>query len=263
MNSPSFSDKTRYEEPPRTSLFDDLIFWISKTSQKDIDAIENNPRAMAFRIMQIICAEWLTTCTYVTTRLSQIEWEIERPELFQIVEKKDVQNESLNFNQSLQKLHTWRRRLPGYRAMVTDTRRKLFPDPDPSSRRPDCIKDLEKDFDILGHHIDDLLSRTERIAAVATAVTAIEESRRALEQNKALGRLTYLAVIFAPLSFVSSFFSMSTNVSELTQTIWIYFCVAVPISLLVYLLVEWSWMNKPKNATVVLKGKVKKIEQKF
>ncbi|KAI1211762.1 uncharacterized protein F4807DRAFT_401046 [Annulohypoxylon truncatum] len=246
-NSPSPSNKTSFEVPPRTSLFEDLIFWIRQTSQQDIDAIQHNPNAMAFRILEIICAEWLTLSRYITARLGQIEWEIESPERFQ-VKKINLQQESINFNTSLKKLHTWRRRLPIYKAMVADTHTKLFPKVESGSGRRDCVADLKKDFEIVSGHIDDLLSRTERIAAVATAVTAIEESRRAIEQNKTLGRLTYLAVIFAPLSFVSSFFSMSTDLSGLTQTIWVYFCVAVPISFFVYLLVDKNWTNNMQAA---------------
>ncbi|KAI1140435.1 hypothetical protein F5Y05DRAFT_424314 [Hypoxylon sp. FL0543] len=246
-NSPVPSDKTSYEVPPRPTLFRDLLFWIQQTSQQDIDSVEDNPGAMAFRILEIICAEWLTLSRYITARLGQIEWEIERPEWFRI-DKQELQRESINFNMSLKKLHTWRRRLPIYRAMIADTRAKLFPEHAPGSSRQDCIAKLERDFAIVAGHYDDLLSRTERIAAVATAVTAIEESRRAIEQNKTLGRLTYLAVIFAPLSFVSSFFSMSADLAGLSQTIWVYFCVAVPISLLVYLIVDKNWTNNLQSA---------------
>ncbi|KAI1092656.1 hypothetical protein F5B19DRAFT_453981 [Rostrohypoxylon terebratum] len=245
-NSPAFSDKTPFQVPPRTSLFDDLIFWITQTSQEDIDAIEHNPSAMSFRILQIICAEWLTLSRYITSRLGQIEWEIEKPDLFQ-VKKPDLQD-SINFNTSLKKLHTWRRRLPIYKAMVADTQARIFPAHESGTDRKGCITDLKKDFQIVAGHFDDLLSRTERIATVATAVTAIEESRRAIEQNKTLGRLTYLAVIFAPLSFVSSFFSMSTDLAGLTQTIWVYFCVAVPISFFVFLLVDKNWSNNMQGA---------------
>ncbi|KAI2606089.1 uncharacterized protein GGS25DRAFT_515107 [Hypoxylon fragiforme] len=249
MNSPAPSEHKTYDVPPRSSLYDELLFWIQHTSQHDIDAIEDNPRAMTFRILQIICAEWLTLSRYVTARLGQIEWEIERPELFRVERgAAPRRDEYVNFNISLQKLHTWRRRLPLYRAMVADTRAKLFPEPDPGfasatavSSRRDCVAQMARDFAVVASHIDDLLSRTERIAAVATAVTAIEESRRAIEQNTTLGRLTYLAVIFAPLSCVSSFFSMSTDVAAMGQTIWIYFCVAVPISWLVYMLVDKHW----------------------
>lgn len=220
-----------------------------------------NSSQLSCRAITITDAElqWLTLSRYITARLGQIEWEIEKPDLFQV--KRDIQRESINFNKSLTKLHTWRRRLPVYRAMVADMRTKLFPDPSNSSGRPDppgdCIAALREDFTIVARHIDDLLSRTERIAAVATAVTAIEESRRALEQNKTLGRLTYLAVIFAPLSFVSSFFSMSANLADLTQTIWVYFCVAIPVSALVYLLVDKNWTNNLQGAYDTA-GKAKK-----
>ncbi|KAI0386594.1 hypothetical protein F5Y04DRAFT_241833 [Hypomontagnella monticulosa] len=249
-----------FKEPNRASLYEELLFWIRQTSQEDIDSIEKNPKAMAFRILEIICAEWLTLSRYITARLGQIEWEIEKPEVFQ-GKRVDIQRESMNFKSSLTKLHTWRRRLPVYRSMVADMRTKLFPDPlnstNPSDPPNDCIAALREDFTIVARHIDDLLSRTERIAAVATAVTAIEESRRALEQNKTLGRLTYLAVIFAPLSFVSSFFSMSANLADLTQTIWVYFCVAIPISALVYLLVDKNWTNNLQGAYDTA-GKAKK-----
>ncbi|KAI5858208.1 hypothetical protein GGS23DRAFT_607733 [Durotheca rogersii] len=228
-----------YDRAPGTSLFDDLLFWIQKTEAGDIDAIRESPRAMAFRMLQIICAEWLTLTRYITARLSQIEWEIEKP---------DFRRASTNFNTSLEKLHTWRRRLPLYRAMVADAREKLFPDAAAgaagAARGPrDSVEQLRRDYAIVARHIEELLSRAERIAAVATAVTAIEESRRAIEQNKALGRLTYLAVIFAPLSFVSSFFSMTDNVASQAQTYWVYFCIAIPISILAFLLVDQNWTN--------------------
>lgn len=245
MNSPKPSDPTSYPAAPKTTLFEDLLFWMKQTSQEDINAIQTNPRAMAFRALQIICAEWLTLSRYITARLGQIEWEIERPD-FRIV--KQDGKDTMNFNTSLQKLHTWRRRLPLFRDMVSETRKKLFPDEDPGTVPADCIGQLRKDFGVVAGHINDLLSRTERIATVATAVTAIEESRRAVEQNKALGRLTYLAVIFAPLSFVSSFFSMSENVASLSQTIWIYFCVAVPISAIAFLLVDKNWTDNLRGA---------------
>ncbi|KAI0164214.1 hypothetical protein GGR52DRAFT_110525 [Hypoxylon sp. FL1284] len=289
VNSPTPSDRTRFEEPPKAGLFEDLLFWIRQTPQADLDAIRDNSRAVAYRALQILCAEWLTLSRYITARLSQIEWEIERSDFRIRVDKDD--ESTVNFNASLQKLHTWRRRLPLYRDMVSDTRMKLFhhldhhyPDEAAWRRRAgsvavpaaerefedadagaDCVGAMRRDFSIVAGHISDLLSRTERIAAVGTAVTAIEESRRAIEQNKALGRLTYLAVIFAPLSFVSSFFSMSENVGQLTQTIWIYFCVAVPISLLAFLLVDKNWTDNMKGAYrkgAAAKKKVRHHEKK-
>ncbi|CAJ2502797.1 Uu.00g101910.m01.CDS01 [Anthostomella pinea] len=243
---PSESSKV-YASPPRDSLFEDLLFWIAQMPPDDVDAVRDNPRAMAHRMVQIICAEWLTLSRYILARLGQIEWEVERP---------DFRPESLKgIDSSLSKSHTWRRRLPIFRNMVADAQKKLFREnygPGASAAvkavtdspgGTDCISDLRDDFAIVAKGLEDLLAKMDRITAVTTAVAAFEESRRAVEQNRALGRLTYLAVIFAPLSFVSSFFSMSTDVTELSQTFWVYFCVAVPISLGVYLVVDQKWTN--------------------
>lgn len=221
----------------------------------DIAQIVGDPRVMAYRMLQIYCAEWLSVSRYIQARLGQIEWEIERED-FRHASQKAI-------GPSLAKLHTWRRRIPLYKTMVTEAHKLLFR----TDRRfppwvtmttatapstpggaagaaggpAECIRDLQEDFRLVSEGISELLSRTERIAAVATAVTAIEETQRAAEHNLQLGRLTYLAVIFAPLSFVSSFFSMSSDLPSLATTFWIYFCVAAPISLAVYLLVEKEW----------------------
>ncbi|KAI0134663.1 hypothetical protein BJ170DRAFT_211033 [Xylariales sp. AK1849] len=225
-NAPTYSQRQDSYKWQRTdNLFDDLIFWVKNMSTQDVKDVTANPHAMTFRLTQIICSDWLILNRYIMARLGQIEWELERP---------DFRPDSNKIDASLAKLHTWRRRLPLYKTMVADTQHKLFHD----LKNGDCVSRMKKDFEIVAHGIEELYERTERIATVATAVTSIEESRRAMDQNRALGRLTYLAVIFAPLSFISSFFSMSNDLSGLGQTFWIYFTVAIPVSIIAFLLVD-------------------------
>ena len=80
--------------------------------------------------------------------------------------------------------------------------------------------------------------------ALATAIASMEESRRAIQQNQNLGRLTYLAVIFAPLAFVSSFFSMAADLGALKETFWVYFAVAAPLSAIVFLIVDFERLRR-------------------
>jgi hypothetical protein len=233
-NSPTFSKRQdSYAWQQKESLFDDLLFWIQHMDRGDVKAVSSNPRVMIFRMTQIICSDWNILIRYIMARLGQIEWELERP---------DFRPDSNKIDASLAKLHTWRRRLPLYKTMVKETQKKLFGDLERDDcgkiTQDDCIARMKKDFDIVMEGLVELYERTERIATVATAVTSIEESRRAMDQNRALGRLTYLAVVFAPLSFISSFFSMAPQLSDLGQTFWIYFTVAIPISLIAFLTVE-------------------------
>lgn len=220
-------------------------------TEQDVKSISRNPKAMIFRMAQIICADWNILIRYITARLGQIEWELERPDF--------RPNSNTSVAASLSKLHTWRRRLPLYKTMIKETQERLFGEliTGPQYNLPshvsgggfsdDCLSKLKKDFDVVEAELVELWNRTERIATVATAVTSIEESRSAMNQNRSLGRLTYLAVIFAPLSFISSFFSMAPQLSELTTTIWIYFVVAIPVSAIAFLLVEPSVLRWVKS----------------
>ncbi|KAL9001686.1 MAG: hypothetical protein Q9180_010012, partial [Flavoplaca navasiana] len=101
-----------------------------------------------------------------------------------------------------------------------------------------CI--LEEDFELILDKLNQLHNRAERIMSVVTAVMSIEESKKALGQNRSLTRLTYLAVTFVPLSFVSSFFAMNEDVTRLGRTFWIYFAVAIPVTLLALVVVRFS-----------------------
>ncbi|KAF3004609.1 hypothetical protein E8E14_007877 [Neopestalotiopsis sp. 37M] len=242
-NSPTYSpSRQTYPCQPKSSSLDNLLFWIKEMTEDDIESISSNPKAMMFRMAQIICSDWNILIRYIMARLGQIEWELERPDFRPNSDGRIHYDGSLAA--SLNKLHTWRRRLPLYKSMVKETQEKLFGEfaAGSSNTTPgdDCLSKMRKDFEIVAAGLVELWDRTERIATVATAVASIEESRRAMDQNRALGRLTYLAVIFAPLSFISSFFSMAPELGDLTRTIWIYFVVAVPVSLIAFLLVEPS-----------------------
>lgn len=250
VNSPTPSEaRASYPAREKKNVFDDLLFWIKHMSREDLDSVRNNPQVMAFRMAQIICAEWLTLSQYIMARLGQIEWELERP---------DFRKDSDDIDASLAKLHTWRRRLPLYTNMVADTKRKLFGSSGVGvvnvrvvgngGEKGDCMAQLRPDFDMVAKGLDELYERTERIATVATAVTAIEESRRAMEQNRSLGRLTYLAVIFAPLSFITSLLSMTDDVASLHGTLRLFFSIAAPVSLVVFLMVDFSWLAMLRTA---------------
>ena len=83
---------------------------------------------------------------------------------------------------------------------------------------------------------------------------SIEESKRSIEEATSVKRLTQLAFVFIPLSFVTSVFGM--NVQEISGTgvkIWIFIVTAivVGISLMMFLgllkLVQ-TWWKKPGNS---------------
>jgi Mg2+ and Co2+ transporter CorA len=78
--------------------------------------------------------------------------------------------------------------------------------------------------------------RLNGTVSVVTSLIQIIDSKRSLMETTNLSRLTYLALVFVPLTFVSSLFSMNGNLASAAQTFWIYFAVAIPMCVLVFLI---------------------------
>ena len=234
--------------PPRTSAFDDLVYWSRRLSKEEIASIKMDPRVLGLKAYTIVCAEWRSLIQYIDTRLSQIEWEVEAP---------DAHDNARDLNASLQKLHPWRRSVPAYYQLVAETIDRIFPEEDNLTANTNGLSVLLPDFQIVLRKISALEARVERIVNVATAIINIDEARRSVEQNRNFGRLTYLAVVFVPASFISSFLSMAPDVSSLAQTFWIYATIAIPLTAIALLVTlhfpkfqaVWRAVSRPRNSS--------------
>lgn len=197
------------------------------------------------------------TAEYIQTRLNQIDWEISFPEHF--VRK----NSSIDM--ALKKLHTWRRLVPLYRKMLTETVQAMESFPchttphltsnsgadgvehgnsesschcamhDANTTQPGSINALRPDFMRVLGYMKEYQQRIDRLTSVVTAVISISDSRHAIDDNRNLARLTWLATVFIPLSFVAGLFSMTEDITTLHQTIKWYFATALPLSGVVYI----------------------------
>ncbi|KAL8895772.1 MAG: hypothetical protein Q9207_008016 [Kuettlingeria erythrocarpa] len=217
--------------PPKPSTFEHVVYLIERLSTEEIQSLAKDPRKLFQEPLCMVCSEWLILIRYANTRLSQLEWEVEDPYL---------RRRYQDLSATLDKIHSWRRRFPIYKTMASEAlsqgiRRDQF-----LQATENSLLALEKDFEVILAELADLHERAERIMSVVTAVMSIEESKKALQQDRSLARLTYLAVTFVPLSFISSFFSMSDDVTKLRQTFWIYFSVAIPVTLLALVIVRFS-----------------------
>ena len=227
---PSVADEIR-ARPPQNSIFEDMIYHLQNLSAEDLAMVARDPRMLFQKPLCVVCAEWQTLLQYTNTRLTQLEWEIQDPYLRNIEE---------DLTTTLDKLHPWRRRFPLYKTIVSEVLTKVIRRQEFPFATTNSLLILEKDFELILDQLNQLHNRAERIMSVVTAVMSIEESKKALGQNRSLARLTYLAVTFVPLSFVSSFFAMNEDVTRLGRTFWIYFAVAIPVTLLALVVVRFS-----------------------
>lgn len=94
--------------------------------------------------------------------------------------------------------------------------------------------------------------RLETLAPMATSLVQILDSRRSFEEACSLSRLTYLALIFIPLSYISSLFSMEGRFAPGQSGFGWYFVAALPVLALVFLIA--------RPPAVVLRAKNKALE---
>ncbi|KAH8666907.1 hypothetical protein BX600DRAFT_511795 [Xylariales sp. PMI_506] len=135
-HAPDAGDDLVPPGPTQKSFFEDFIFWaqrpdaflgeedawaaaVSDGGAAAADDSDHDPSLIhvpAKAMLHLICAEWLTISDYVKTRLNQIEWEVAHP------------NDFLRapIDRTLSKLHAWRRFVPLYREMVSETLLRVF-----------------------------------------------------------------------------------------------------------------------------------------
>ena len=238
-NTPSMHAKEAVEAPKRNSLFEDAVYWCARMTKHDIALAREDPKCIALPMYRLVLADWRTVQKYMSTMLGKIEWEFENPHWGE--KPSDIDG-------SLRKLSPWRRNMSYYQGMIADAIHRLFP---PELRTPvrgeyatsnsiTGMTSLLHDFRIVQQQMDASQQRIEGIQTMATNSINIEESRRAVQQNKNLARLTFLATIFIPMSFTSSFLSMSPDFLSATETIWIFFAIGIPLTAFALIVVDLS-----------------------
>ena len=219
--------------PPRTSLFEEAIYWTSTLTTAEIDDLPNDPKIFIKKALLTVCAEWTTVVKYLTTRLTQLEWELEHTPVTPFRHPKGL-------DVSLNSLNMWRRRMPVYQEWVSETFTRVISPTTFMGSTKNATAQLKGDFEKLQSGLEGAFQRSDRIESSVAAMISIQENKKAMLLNQSAARLTYLAVIFVPLSWVTGFFSMQPDVTALKETFWIYFICAVPLLLIALVVLKYS-----------------------
>ena len=129
-------------------------------------------------------------------------------------------------------LQSWRRRSMSSQQKIQAVLRHIgnWSDTELSGRRGELLED----YRYLASTIKDFGRRLENMLPVVTLLVQVVDSRRSFAETADITRLTVLGLIFVPLNFVSSLFSMVPNKAPGGEHFWVFFVVAVPITVLVF-----------------------------
>jgi len=110
----------------------------------------------------------------------------------------------------------------------------------PDPRSITSWEDVSADFRLLYHRFIYLRQSAERTNASITGLASIVGSRQAFrEQQLSLHAaersrgLTFIGLVFIPLAFVSSLFSMADPYGPGGDRFWLYFVISIPVGILV------------------------------
>jgi CorA-like Mg2+ transporter protein len=104
---------------------------------------------------------------------------------------------------------------------------------------------LLRDYKDLLRRAEDLYDRCNKGTQIMMSNASIRESQKAIVQAEEVTKLTRLAFIFIPLSFLCSFFGM--NFKQLgtgTLSIWIWFATSAPAVIMALLLLELRFQKR-------------------
>jgi Mg2+ and Co2+ transporter CorA len=105
-----------------------------------------------------------------------------------------------------------------------------------NSSCPEIWGEVAADCSYIATSIEVYTSRFKAMIPVVTSLVQIVESRQSFAETRNLSRLTYLALVFVPLAYVSSLFSMSGETAPGGKFFWVYFAVSIPLLGAVFLL---------------------------
>lgn len=218
-----------------------MYYW-ERAQPECFDAEGPTLASLSYYPLKIIAAEWMSYVAMMSYSIKRYEYTVEDlPGLFQELGK---------LNSDLRGLQSWRRRSIQSRHKISCVGRFLNAHHAKiAGGLPEDLSLLADDYEHIGASIDSYSDRLESMLPVVTSLVQIVDSRRSFAETANVSRLTYLALVFVPLTFTTGLFSMNVDKAPGGHNFWIYFAVAIPVTVTVFMLArppskQISWLRE-------------------
>lgn len=249
IDPPKFSDDWAHlDESSRGGMASELIQCWERTIPANFNPMDPSLESLAYYPLRIVAAEWVKYVAVMQHCVKMYEYRGDRlPSLEQ-------------FNMDLKELQGWRRRSMMSQQKVRSVIRQLKSRQSLESKGQSYLQHLIEDFEVINYNIKHAGRTLENMLPVVTSLVQIIDARQSFAETANISRLTILALVFVPLSYISSLFSMNESNKPGGPDFWVYFAVAVPVTFLVFLaarlptrpiqgILEWirglEWISDP------------------
>ncbi|KAF2705060.1 hypothetical protein K504DRAFT_389091 [Pleomassaria siparia CBS 279.74] len=199
---------------PHRSMQRDLCYYFLHQSDLIPPSSWTTPVGSTIFLKKIVAAHLLQLVDYIKVMLPSLELHLTTA----WVKEQD----------QWRSLQTLSRRCGNYTDDIEDTLLSLgYSVKDMDSNRVEDWKDCEKDFQYIYFRLKILKQRADTLMQAMTGLASIAGNRQNLEEAKRVKRLNLLALLFIPLAYTSSLFSMQDAYAPNNSKFWVYWVVAI------------------------------------
>ncbi|KAI4957737.1 hypothetical protein J4E86_004876 [Alternaria arbusti] len=205
---------------PHTSMLRDLLHYYQQHSDLFSEDEWATPNTSAIFLKKIVAAHYLQLVDYIKAMLPSLELRLTTAWVEEQGQWKSLQTIS--------------RRCGNYRDDLEDALLSLDYSLDGQINKSVRLhahtwKDCEKDFQYVYFRLKILKERADNLIQAMTGLASIAGNRQNLEEAKRVKRLNLLALLFIPLAYTSSLFSMQDNYAPNRSEFWVYWVSAIGV----------------------------------
>ena len=234
--------------PPKLCLLDDFCYYLQHYRHTLEDV--TGPHAILTFVKKIIAGHYRSLINFNRAMISQQE--------YSLAHREDLQGYATELvEQQWSELQALSRRCSEQLEDIEDAMLAFrIPLQDPDAAAEFAWDDCTADYQFLRMRLRGLRARAEGLINSMTAVAsmtgnrqAVLEARRALKETKNAKTLALVGLIFIPLAYSASLFSMQDTYVPGSAGFWIYWAVSIPLMALVFIITVLYQLGLDQDST--------------
>lgn len=233
------TNMSNYSGPPRTSLFDDLIYYHSQ--QNLVPNSLSGLDIATFFLERIIAGVWMNSISYIGMSIASLAYAVEQarklspsssPPKEKIRSYDGVEWLEKNFSH----VYCWNRRctmiydwtdcnlqeLQVSRSRLTQT----------GSNAMLISEHDQRDWVLIESRLEQLETRSRHLVTSALGLLSLTESHKSVEAAESARNLALLGTVYLPLSLTAGILSMGGSFTPGEGHFWVFFAVVGPLMIL-------------------------------
>lgn len=227
--------------PPRSSMMDDISFYLTHHAAT---FHFDTPDAVKLMVMKIVASHYMQHVEFINGIVSHAQWTMSRHDSIASLSVSNVEAQWSDAQALGRRVNEYCEDLEW---IMLQCRIPLeCPDTSRAVPAASSWQDATVDYQFLHMRYSSIRTRAESLNSSMAALVGMAGNQHSLSEAKRTRALTILGLMFIPLAYVSSLFSMADDYLPGQARFWLYFAVSLPLIFIVfalYALVDVGMLN--------------------